>query len=229
MTPFYNEDERLLETAIKLTQLNNINSYIFINDGSTAKKTKQAVAELKKFAKSNSKIRIIEHKTNQGKSAAIKTGLDLTKTDWVFLIDADLKNLKIHELQKAIDLTNEHQHHLDMLILRRSAYSRFVTAIRHDILMSGERILRTADLRKVYQGKPFKDYQLEVAVNHYMLQNRKNCYWLQTSLANSYKIHKWGLLKSLSKYKDELTGYTSYAGVRAYLRQVGEFCREKID
>lgn len=222
--PFYNEDERLLNTLTKLQKVPNLKQIICINDGSTNPTTTKAIKQLKTFPR----VTLLNHTTNQGKSAAVLTGLKAVKTKWVFLLDADLNNLQPTELQRALELVEQHQNQLDMLILRRAPYSKFVKAIRHDILMSGERILKTNDLLAIYNQIPFEGYQLEVAINHHMRRAKKSCYWLQASFTNTYKLHKWGLQKSILKYANEISGYTGYAGTRAYLQQVMGFCKQSI-
>lgn len=192
-----------------------------VDDGSKSTASTEAV---KTLAAEFPKVKIIQHDKNMGKSAAVQTGLKHVTTPWVFLFDADLQGLQASEISDALQLASRQQDNLDMLILRRARYSWFVSLIRHDILMSGERLLRTADLKDVYQQKPFSGYQLEVAINHYMRTRQKRAYWFQTSLRNTYKIAKWKLPTSLLKYRDEITGYTSYAGIAAYLAQLGSFC-----
>lgn len=219
LIPFYNEKQRIFDTLNIVTKAKSIDKIICVDDGSQD-------TNYKKIQKKYPQITTIRLEKNQGKSSAILHGLVSVTTEWVFFIDADLKNLQINEIENAIKAVKNSissANPLDMLILRRSNYSYFVTAIRHDILMSGERILRTQDALAVFK-KPPTGYQLEIAINLYMMQNRKNCAWIQTSLANSYKIDKWTPLEALRQYKNELVGYISYAGPIKYLKQVKNFC-----
>lgn len=224
VVPFYNEDDRLLNTIRQLTKVSKLNCIVCVNDGSNSPKTKSVVKQL---AATFPTVKYLFHTKNKGKAAAVKTGLDTCTTDWVFLLDADLQQINPAEIGRAVQLVAQRQNQLDVLILRRAPYNNWVKTIRHDILMSGERILRTNDLKLVYKQKPFSGYQLEVAINHYMLKHRKRAFWLQTSLTNTYKINKWGL-KSLQKYYDELTGYMSYEGFGAYIKQITSFCKQPI-
>lgn len=226
LIPFYNEQERIFTTLDIVTKARYIDKIICIDDGSQD-------TNFKKIQKKYPKITVLRLEKNQGKSSAILHGLISVTTEWVFFLDADLKNLQISEIEsaiKAIRTTNSasNSKSLDMLILRRSNYSQFVTAIRHDILMSGERILRTTDALAVFK-KPPTGYQLEVAINLYMMQQNKNCAWQQTSLANSYKIDKWTPFEAARQYKNEFLGYVSYAGPIKYLQQVKNFCNAKYE
>ncbi|MBP9781846.1 glycosyltransferase family 2 protein [Candidatus Woesebacteria bacterium] len=225
LIPFYNENERVRTTLSIISKVPSITKVICINDGSTESNTPEL---LRHIATDYPAITLINLTTNQGKSGAIKAGLDQVTTPWVLLLDADLQNLSPTELTSALELTAQKQQQLDMVILRRSRYSWFVTAIRHDILMSGERIMRASDLRAVYTNHTFAGYQLEVASNYYLQTHHKRCFWVQTTTANTMKITKWGIRKSFRKYRDELTGYTSFAGVGAYLRQLLFFCHQPL-
>lgn len=223
LIPFYNEDNRIFETLGLMVQVKNVYEIICVDDGSNDQ-------NYKKIKKLYPKIKVLRLEKNQGKSSAILFGLVAVQTQWVFFLDADLKNLQISEIQEAISAVIDSKS-LDMLVLRRSNYAVFVTAIRHDILMSGERILQTKDALEVFKnpfgGKPPTGYQLEVAINLYMLEKNKNCYWQQTSIANSYKIDKWTFSQAIQKYKDEILGYTSYAGPINYFKQLTQFCKNE--
>ncbi|MBP7842929.1 glycosyltransferase family 2 protein [Candidatus Woesebacteria bacterium] len=222
LIPFYNESNRIFNTLKLMTQVKNLHEIICVDDGSQD-------LNYKKVKKKYPQIRVLRLKKNQGKSSAILHGLISVTTEWVFFLDADLKNLQIAEIEKAVKTilkANAKEKKTDMLILRRSNYSTWVTTIRHDILMSGERIMRTEDALAVFKNPP-TGYQLEVAINLYMLNQQKKCYWQQTSLANSYKFTKWSLLESLEKYKDEVSGYMGYAGPINYFKQLAQFCRDE--
>ena len=160
--PFYNEGKSLLETVKIASKVPEFTEIITINDGSTNPETKRM---MKKVEEEFPQVKLIDKKRNSGKAAAVKSGLLKVKTEWVFLLDADLRNLTIKELSKAMKLVDRHQDQLDLLILRRSPDDKFVRAIRHDILMSGERAMRVKDLQAVYDELDFKNYQLEMAIN----------------------------------------------------------------
>jgi glycosyltransferase involved in cell wall biosynthesis len=225
LIPFYNECERLPKTLAVISQVPSLNKIICINDGSTEPNTNSL---LESIATQYPRITVLSLKKNQGKSVAVARGLELVDTEWVLLLDADLQNLSARELSNILTKTAQNKSRLDMVILRRSRYSKFVTAIRHDILMSGERILRTRDLTSVFSIYTFSGYQLELAINHYMRLNNNRCFWIQTTIANTMKIVKWGVRKSLKKYREELTGYTKFAGTTAYLKQLAFFCHHPL-
>lgn len=218
LIPFYNEDERIIKTVQLISTIPEIDSIVCVDDCSSDQRYTQ-------LAKQFPQITVLRLEENQGKSGAVRHGLSAITTPRVLLLDADLQQLQETEISRAV-ATVKNDPSLDMLILRRSNYAPFVTAIRHDILMSGERILRTDDLKAVFK-KPPTGYQLEVAINDYMMKHNKRCFWQQTSLKNSYKIEKWSFKEAIKKYKDELTGYTSYNGPLRYISQVLTFCKHE--
>lgn len=220
LIPFYNEGNRILQTLEVITKITGFFEIICVDDGSDDE-------NYKIIQNKYPKIKLIRLKKNQGKSSAILAGLKQIKTKWVFLLDADLKNLKKTEIETALTSIKNSAQPLDMLILRRSNYSNFVRVIRHDILMSGERILKTKDALAVFKKTPH-GYQLEVAINQYMADHHKKCFWQQTSLVNSYKITKWTPEQAFKKYADEIPGYFKYAGSIKYLKQLTSFCLEEF-
>lgn len=115
-----------------------------------------------------------------------------------------------------------------MLIMKRSNNSKFLSLIRHDILMSGERILKKSDLSFIFKQKP-KDYQLEIAINHYMRTNNKQVKWISQSVKNSIKLKKWGVQISLIRYAQAFLGNLIYAGPQEYIRQIIFFAHAGIN
>lgn len=237
LIPFYNEQDRIIKTLKLMTKVQNVYQIICVDDGSQ-------INDCKKIKKTFPNVVVLRLEKNLGKSAAILHALVCVKTQWVFFLDADLKNLQISEIETAIKTvlnanqpltlqktkkskkTKNKPKPIDMLILRRDSQSAFVTAIRHDILMSGERILKTKDALAVFK-KPPSGYQLEVAINFYMMDHNKHCYWQQSSFHNSYKLYKWTLQEAIKKHKDEILGYVSYDGPIKYLQQLKNFCKNE--
>lgn len=218
LIPFYNEGERTLNTLDKLTKIRTVSQFICIDDGSTDN-TSALIQE--KYPQ----IKVIKLSLNQGKSEAINQGLKHVKTAYILLFDADLSNIKIGEIENSITKMLSDQS-IDMIILRRIIESKFLSLIRHDIVMSGQRILKTKDLRKVFE-KQFKGYQLEMSINDYMMKKNKKVYWMPLSTSNPKKVFKHGLINSLSFYTDAIRGFISYSGFNGYLKQITTFCKQQ--
>jgi dolichol-phosphate mannosyltransferase len=86
--PVYNEEKtvvkllkKVLSQKLPVTQI----EYIVVDDGSTDN-SKEKIKSVK-----NKKIKLIVHKKNQGKGAAIKTALQKAKGDYIIIQDADLE------------------------------------------------------------------------------------------------------------------------------------------
>ena len=86
--PVYNEDKTIKKTIakVKKVQLKNIQKEIIIVDDYSSDNTRSI---LKDF--SNKSLKILFHKKNMGKGAAIRTGLKKATGDIILIQDADLE------------------------------------------------------------------------------------------------------------------------------------------
>jgi cellulose synthase/poly-beta-1,6-N-acetylglucosamine synthase-like glycosyltransferase len=85
LMPAYNEEdmvEKSIESALELDYLNY--KILFIDDGST-----DCTLEKARKYKDNSNFKLLEHEENQGKAAALNTGLEASKSKYVAVQDAD--------------------------------------------------------------------------------------------------------------------------------------------
>jgi glycosyltransferase involved in cell wall biosynthesis len=73
---------------------------LIVNDGS--RDQTKAVAE--KVASSNTHIKVINHDTNRGYGAALKSGFSASSHDWIFFTDGDLQ-FDLTELQTLLPFT----------------------------------------------------------------------------------------------------------------------------
>lgn len=90
--PAFNESKNIKPLVDKLSEVFKGLHYnyelIFVNDGSSDK-TQKIVQEL---SQENSKVNYIEFSRNFGKDPALKAGIDLSESDIVITIDADLQH-----------------------------------------------------------------------------------------------------------------------------------------
>jgi len=99
--------------------------------------------------------------------------------------------------------------------------------LRKEVLFTGFRIIKTADLQKVF-GKKLTGYQLEAAINQYMFENRKRVFYLKTNILNVHKSNKWGFINGyLSSFSMEFSIF-SYLGIKKYLSQVLYFGKNEL-
>jgi len=104
--PVFNEEKtvvRLLKNVLSTKLPIKKVEYIVVDDGSTDS-SKSKIQSLK-----SRKLKLISHKKNQGKGAAVRTGLKKATGDYIIIQDADLEyNPKdISKLLKAV--TEKHQ------------------------------------------------------------------------------------------------------------------------
>lgn len=85
--PVYNEISTI-ETIIKRVESVNMASEIIIVDDGSTDGTREL---LQRIAPQHDKVRLILHEKNQGKGAAVRTGIDAAKGDLVLIQDADLE------------------------------------------------------------------------------------------------------------------------------------------
>lgn len=90
--PVYNE-ERTIEKVLKKVISLNIDNYetIVVNDASSDDSLKIIEKIAKEKTKNNCTLKILNHKTNKGKGAGIKTALSQAKGLYVVMQDADLE------------------------------------------------------------------------------------------------------------------------------------------
>ncbi|RAU81493.1 glycosyltransferase family 2 protein [Pontibacter arcticus] len=214
LIPFYNERDRIAHVLNVITMVPQISQVVCVDDGSTDGTSA--------YIKANwPAVEVLELPCNQGKAAAIQQGVKLAKYELVLMMDADLQELQVHEIENAIQAFTE-QRTVDMLILRRINSPWFVRWYRSDILLSGERLLWKTDLEKAL-AQAAKRYQLEVAINRYMLRHKKVVRWVPWSAVNTYKVDKLGVLDGSKKEFRMYVEIVSFVGFSHMMRQLTSF------
>jgi len=218
LIPFYNEGERLFSVLEVVTQLDNIDRIVCIDDGSEDN-------NYRLIGERWPQIKVIRQE-NQGKTAAIKRGLAEVSTEYVLLMDADLQNVSRDELDRIVTAVREGCD-ADMIIFRRLYAEWFVKMNRGDVLLSGERIIRRSDLEAVL-SEPVEGFQLEVAINEYMQHHRKRVRWVPWSATNTYKMDKRGAVEGFIKDFQMYADILLYVGLSSYFRQITTFARKPL-
>ncbi len=226
--PFYNEFERILGVLEAVSKVKNFNQIICVDDGSTD--NSKLIIQNSKFSNKTKypQFRFIRFEKNRGKTAAIEKALLYAENPLIFCIDGDLINLQPSEIKKAIKIMQTHKN-IAMIILCRIHTNIQGTWQRANNIFSGERIMRTSDLKIVLENKPKPiRYQIEVAINKYMIDRKKQVYWIPSSAINHFKRMKYnGFIKG--EIKDLHMHWTmiKYIGLLNYIKQILFFCRKK--
>jgi len=84
--PVYNEINSIQEILKRVQATNLADEIIIIDDGSI-----DGTGEVLKHIESGEEVRILHHERNQGKGAAVRTGLNAAKGDILLIQDADLE------------------------------------------------------------------------------------------------------------------------------------------
>ncbi|MBX0334057.1 glycosyltransferase family 2 protein [Pontibacter sp. HSC-14F20] len=217
LIPCYDERERIAAVLDVVTKVNGIRQVICIDDGSSDNTATMVSRQWPT-------VQVIRLSQNRGKAAAIQYGLQFVQHESVLLMDADLQELDGAELERAI-AAFQNTTKVDMLILRRIRSPWFVRWYRSDILLSGERLLRRSDLEKVL-SQPVARYQLEVAINRYMIKRRKRVRWMPWSAMNTYKVDKLGVLEGSRREFKMYVEIVDYVGFVHMLVQLSSFTRK---
>lgn len=217
--PFWNEGRNIFAVLDEIIKVKNLAEIICVDDASHD-------FNYRIIPERYSGVKVVRLKKNLGKSGAVKEGLKHASGEYVFLLDADLRNLDYREIEQAAESVMQNPH-LDMLILRRINAVFLIRIYRADILFTGERILRKNDLEIILTGE-VNGWQLESSINTWMFINNKNVAWIAHSAINTHKYMKWGLLKGftldLKTYVDMITA----TGFNNILKQVLFFAKDEL-
>ncbi len=217
VVPFFNERERILHVLDVVTTLPHLAQVICVDDGST-----DGTAAL--VARRFPQVSMLLLTRNSGKAAAVRAAAETVQASHMLLLDADLRGLAVAEIDRSV-VTALANPDIDMIILRRIKAGMHARLCRGDVLFSGERIVKTADLLAALATNPSR-YQIEIALNRYMLENGKRVCWMPSSARNTLKMHKQGPVRGLAGDVAMVKNMVDYAGVGAYLEQYLFFARE---
>ena len=216
--PFHNERDRILPVLAAVYDVDLVSRIICVDDGSTDGASAQVIATFPD-------VTLLCLPDNQGKAAAVAAGLEMVETSHVLLVDADLRDLRASDLTRALDMIL-HDTNLDMVLLRRMSAGLHARLLRGDLLFTGERVLKTADLRAVLACQP-TGYQLEIAVNAYMIDHGRTVRWAPSSARNILKIEKQHSIHGLMADMWMARSMLSHSGVRGYAYQYLFFAHKR--
>jgi len=217
IVPFLNEKERIGGVLTQLLQVPSITQLICVDGAS-----KDGGSEYVK--KTFPTAELITLPQNIGKTGTVKAGLEKATGDYILLFDADLSSVKPNEVEAVLhEITINPS--IDMVIFNRTT-PRIITKLnRFDLIYSGERVMKKTDL--VVAIHHATQFQLEIALNTYMMRNKKNIYYFDASHTNLAKSKKLGFLDGV---KEDIKMFWQVCSFDPwnYFAQTLFFCRNKL-
>jgi len=219
--PFYNEGIRLIKVLNEVVKVKNIDQIICVDDHSDENHHNE-------LQKQYPNVQFVRLSKNLGKAGAVRNGLKKAKGEIILMLDADLQNLRVNEIERAVHAFKNAQV-IDMLVLRRINANLFEKSIRAEVLLAGERILWKKDLDKVLDGH-CERWQLETAINKYMYLRKKKVFWVPQSAVSTYKPSKIGYLKGISyDLFISFPGFVSGSGAINLMKQIAFFAKDELE
>jgi glycosyltransferase involved in cell wall biosynthesis len=217
--PFFNEKNRILKVVDEIVKIKEIDQLLLVDDGSSDGTTEQV-------KKHFPNLTIIHNSKNLGKTEAVILGLKKAKGDYILLLDADLKHLHHQEIENALTVVKSNSD-IDMIIFNRINSSLFIRTLRGAILTSGQRILKQEDLLQALSHYKPKGYQLELALNEYMMDKHKNSYWMPISAVNTPQTEKRGVNIGIQRIINIHIEMFGYLGFYNALKELLFFCKKE--
>jgi len=217
IVPFLNEKERIGGVLTQLLKVPSISQILCVDGASTDGGSEYVRSEFPM-------VEVITLPKNIGKTGTVKAGLEKAIGDYILLFDADLSGVVPAEVETVLRSIIKSES-IDMVIFSRVT-PRLITKLnRFDLIYSGERIIKKSDLEIAIKGAT--KFQLEIALNTYMMRNKKNIFYFSASHTNLAKSKKLGPLEGL---KEDLRMFWQVCSFDPwnYFAQTLFFCRNKL-
>lgn len=217
IVPFLNEKERIGGVLTQLLQVPSITQLLCVDGASKDGGSEYVKATFPM-------VELITLPKNIGKTGTVKAGLEKATGDYILLFDADLSSVKPSEVEAVLhEITTNPS--IDMVIFSRTT-PRLITKLnRFDLIYSGERVMKKKDLEVAIQNAT--QFQLEIALNTYMMKNGKTIYYFDASHTNLAKSKKLGFFEGV---KEDVRMFWQVCSFDPwnYFAQTLFFCRNKM-
>lgn len=218
IVPFRNEKERIGEVLTHLLKAKNISEIICVDGVSTDGGSEYIRTHFPS-------VQLITLKENVGKTGTVQEGLKVAKGEYILFFDADLKGVIPQEVDAVLE-TVLNDASIDMVVFSRNT-PRLITKLnRFDLIYTGERILRKSDLLKILK-EGVSQFQLEIAINTFMMRNKKNIFYFSASHINLPKSGKFGFIAGVIEDLKMFWQVCSFDPINYFL-QTFFFCRTEL-
>lgn len=207
--PCYNEGNRISEVVKSINRLKY--EVIVVDDGSNAE-TKDAIGWLPKT------VKVITHSVNQGKAAAMKSGLLAATKDIVLFVDSDLSGLNTEHIKDMI--LPIAQGRADMVLGVREFDVIYARAFGFGGPFTGERAFRRKNLIANIKLFDSPGYLIEGAINREYFRRGRVIKVLLKGVRQTAKAKKVGALRGLLASAKMLKQIVSFLGIREFVKQI---------
>jgi len=158
--PAYNESGNLHQMLTAVCATTWLKEIVVVDDGSTD--TTFAVAE--SFAECDPRLVVIRLPANQGKAAALLTGVRVLHTDLVIFLDADLIGLTSLHLEQLRDLQTSGSHEMGIAVFHEPTFINLIS-VRLAPNYSGQRCLWRIEAEEALAPIADARYGVEAGLN----------------------------------------------------------------
>ncbi len=186
--PFRNEKYRIGGVLDALLKVKNISQIICVDGASTDGGSKFISTHYPQ-------VELITLHTNVGKTGTVQAGIAAAKGEYILFFDADLSGVAPREVDTVLEAVLDDTS-IDMVVFSRKT-PRLITKLnRFDLIYTGERILKKKDIEVILE-KGVSLFQLEIAINTYMMRNHKKIFYFSASHTNLAKTGKLGFIEGV--------------------------------
>lgn len=218
--PIYNEKQRVSFVLESVKKCRGINEIICVDDGSSDGSGNYIKNKFKE-------IKVIRLNKNQGKANAVFMGAKNAKNDTVLVLDADLIKIDVSKINWALKELEDDKS-LDMLVFKMKNFYLISKILRHDVLISGNFVIKKVDLLKIFDVKEPTGYELEIAVNQFMMDNNKKVKTLSFDSEGYPPIKKRGLVWTIKRDLKMYPDIIKFVGIKNIVKQTMYFGTQEI-